>query len=90
MEMMSFTLSADLFWVSALGLELDELLGYLIVGPLGENAQNGPPGLVEVDPPAEGAPAGARPLLSDVAQLHDGRAKQPVLAREAVVLHANV
>lgn len=40
--------------------------------------------------PAERAPACTAALLYDIPQLHDGRADQPVLTREAVVLDADV
>ena len=45
-----------------LGLVLDELLGDLVVGPLAEDAEDGPAGLVHVDAAAQGQPAGAGTL----------------------------
>ena len=74
----------------ALGLELDKLLGDLVVGALGEDAQHGEACVVQVHPRAQRHPAGAAALLDDVAQLHERDADQPVLAREAVVLDAEL
>lgn len=76
--------------VADVRLELDELARHLVVGALRQDAQHRPSGLVHGQPSAQGQPAGAAALLDDVAQLHDGRTHQPVLAREAVVLHADV
>ena len=45
-----------------LGLELDELFGDLVVGPLGQDSQDGQSRLVHVDAAAERQPAGARAL----------------------------
>ena len=45
-----------------LGLELDELFGDLVVGPLGQDSQDGQSRLVHVYAPAERQPAGARAL----------------------------
>ena len=47
-----------------LGLELDELFGDLVVGPLGEDSQDGQSRLVHVDAAAERQPARARALSS--------------------------
>ncbi len=41
--------SADLLLGAALGLELDELFGDLVVGSLRQDAQDGPPGLVQLN-----------------------------------------
>ena len=45
-----------------LGLELDKVLGHLVGRPLGEDPEDGPAGLVHVDPPAQRQPAGAGAL----------------------------
>ena len=76
--------------MAALGLELDELLGDVVSSPLTQYPQHGPAGLVEADALGERAPAGAAAALGDVAQLQDGDADEAVVAREAVVLDAQV
>ena len=52
--------------VSHVQLQLHELLGHLVRRPLGEDPQDGPPGLVHLDPPAEGQPAGAGALNTNI------------------------
>ena len=48
--------------VPHVGLELDELPGDLVRGALREDAEDGPPGLVKLQPPPQRQPAGARAL----------------------------
>ena len=76
--------------MAALRLELDKLLGHLIVCPLRENAQDGPSRFVEADALAYRAPARARALLHNVPQLQHRDAYQAVLTRKAVVLGTDV
>ena len=45
-----------------LRLELDELLGHLVRGPLGENPQDGPPCLVHLDTTTQRKPTGTGTL----------------------------
>ena len=52
--------------VSHVQLQLHELLRHLVRRPLGEDPQDGPPGLVHLDPPAEGQPAGAGALNTNI------------------------
>ena len=52
--------------VSHVQLQLHKLLGHLVRRPLGEDPQDGPPGLVHLDPPAEGQPAGAGALNTNI------------------------
>ncbi|KPP70578.1 hypothetical protein Z043_110580, partial [Scleropages formosus] len=73
-----------------LRLELHELLGHLIVGTLGEDAQHRLARVVHVQSPAQGTPAGTAPPLSHIAQLHDGDAHDAVCPAKAVVLHAHL
>ena len=76
--------------MATLGLELDELLGDVVACPLRQNAQHGPAGLVEPDALGQRAPAGAAAALRHVSELQHRHADQPVLAREAVVLDAQM
>lgn len=50
--------------VPHVGLELDELPGDLVRGALREDAEDGPPGLVKLQPPPQRQPAGARTLAT--------------------------
>lgn len=73
-----------------LRLELDELLGDLVIGSLGEDAKDGEARLVHVHPRPQRAPAGTAAPLHHVPQLHHRRAHDAVRAAEAVVLHAHL
>ncbi|GFW47378.1 hypothetical protein TNCV_4536691 [Trichonephila clavipes] len=83
-------LHGDVLVVANLGLELDEFPGHLVVGALRENPEHGPARLVHVHAAAQWQPTCAAALLDDVTQLHHGHTHQPILPREAVVLHADV
>jgi len=52
-----------------LGLKLDELARNVVVSSLGENPQNGPAGLVEVNAAGERTPQCATRPLDDVSHL---------------------
>ena len=82
--------SADLLWMPALGLELDEFLRYLVIGSLGEDAEDGPPGFIQMDAAPQWTPTGTWALLSDVPQLHDCGTQKAVFSCKAVVLHTDV
>lgn len=47
-------------------LELDKLLGDLIIGTLGQDAQDCPSSLIQIDASTEGTPAGTAALVCDV------------------------
>lgn len=69
-------------------LELDELLGHLIVASLRQDAQHCEPRVVHVDAAAERQPARGAPTLDQLPQLQHRQPHRAVLACEAVVLHA--
>lgn len=71
-------------------LELDKLLGHLVVVALRENPQYRPAGLVHLYSLAQRQPTRARALLDDVLQLQYGNPDQTIVAREAIVLDADV
>ena len=71
-------------------LELDELLGHVVVVALGEDAQDGETRLVHVDAFPQRQPAGHAAFGSHVLQLQDGHAHGAVLSREAVILHTHL
>lgn len=81
-------LAAALLSGALVRLEFDELLGYVVVVALGEDAQDGEARLVHVDAFAQRQPAGDAAFGCHVLQLQDGHAHGAVLSREAVVLHA--
>lgn len=72
------------------GLELDELLGHVVVVALGEDAQHGEACLVHVDAFAQRQPAGDAAFGGHVLKLQDGHANGAVLSRKAVVLHTHL
>lgn len=71
-------------------LELDELLGHVVVVALGEDAQDGEAGLVHVDAFAQRQPAGDAAFRGHVLQLQDGHAHGAVLPSKAVVFHTHL
>lgn len=84
------SLAAALLCRALVGLELDELLGHVVVVALGEDAQDGEARLVHVDAFAQRQPAGDAAFGGHVLQLQDGHAHGAVLPREAVVLDAHL
>lgn len=72
------------------GLELDELLGHVVVVALGEDAQDGQSRLIHVDAFTQRQPAGGAALRGHVLQLKDSHAHGAVLSSKAVVLHAHL
>ena len=72
------------------GLELDELLGHVVVVALGEDAQHGEACLVHVDAFTQRQPAGDAAFGGHVLELQDGHANGAVLSRKAVVLHTHL
>lgn len=83
-------LAAALLRRALVGLELDELLGYVVVVALREDAQDRQARLVHVDALAQRQPAGDAALGGHILQLQDGHAHRAVLSCEAVVLHAHL
>lgn len=83
-------LAAALLCRALVGLELDELLGHVVVVTLGQDAQHGETGLVHVDAFAQRQPAGHAALGGHVLQLQDSHAHRAVLPGEAVVLHTDL
>lgn len=81
-------LAAALLCRALVRLELDKLLGHVVVVALGEDAQDGEACLVHVDAFAQWQPAGDAAFGRHVLQLQDGHAHGAVLSCEAVVLHA--
>lgn len=71
-------------------LELDELLGHLIIVALRKDAEDGEAGVIHVDSAAQGQPAGTAGSLQDIAELQDSNAHCPVLPGEAVILHTHL
>ena len=84
------TISSPFLGRARLRLQLDELLGDLVVGALGKDAEDGEARLVHVHTRPQGAPAGTAALLRYVSQLHDSHAHHAVRAAEAVVLHTHL
>lgn len=72
------------------GLELDELLGHLVIAALRQDTQHCEPRVVHVDAAAERQPARGAPALSQLPQLQHRQPHRAVLAREAVVFHAHL
>lgn len=83
-------LAAALLCRALVGLELDELLGHVVVVALGQDAQDGQSGFVHVDAFAQRQPAGGAAFGGHVLQLQDGHAHGAVLSGEAVVLHTHL
>lgn len=71
-------------------LELDELLGHIIVVALGEDAQDSEARLIHVDAFTQRQPAGGAALRDHVLQLKDRHAHGSVLTGEAVVFHTHL
>lgn len=71
-------------------LELDELLGHLIIVALRKDAEDSEAGVIHVDSAAQGQPAGAAGSLKDITELQDSDAHGPVLPGEAVILHTHL
>ena len=86
----SFLVFDSVLGVATFRLELDELLGDVVAGPLRKYPQHGPSGLVESDALGQRTPAGTAASLGHVPQLQHRHADQPVLACEAVVFHAQM
>lgn len=87
---LSCLLTAALLCGALVRLELDELLGDVVVVALGEDAQDGEARLVHVDAFAQRQPAGHAAFGRHVLQLQDGHAHGAVLSSEAVVLHTHL
>lgn len=83
-------LAAALLCRALVGLELDELLGHVVVVTLGQDAQDGQSGFVHVDAFAQRQPTGRAAFGGHVLQLQDGHAHCAVLSGEAVVLHTHL
>lgn len=83
-------LAAALLCRALVRLELDELLGHVVIVTLGQNAQDGQSGFVHVDAFAQRQPTGRAALGGHVLQLQDGHAHSAVLPGKAVVLHTHL
>lgn len=71
-------------------LELDELLGHVIIVTLGQDAEDSQSGFVHVDAFSQWQPTGRTALGSQVLQLQDSHAHGAVLSGEAIVLHTHL
>ena len=90
--------------VPHLRLQFHKLLRYFVRRPLAEDPQYRPSGLIHVDSPTEGQPAGTGALdgevtpgppplvylVHDVFELHDGNPYELVIAAKAIILHTDV
>lgn len=83
-------LAAALLCRALVRLELDELLGHVVVVTLGQDAQDSQSGFVHVDAFAQWQPTSCAALGGHVLQLQDGHAHSAVLSGEAVVLHTHL
>lgn len=72
------------------GFQLDELLGHLVSGPLGQDPHHRQARLVGVNAGAQRAPAHAALAVGDISQLDHGHAHHAVGPAEAVVLHRHL
>lgn len=83
-------LAAALLCRALVRLELDKLLGHVIVVTLGQDAQHGQTGFIHVDAFAQRQPTGRAALGGHVFQLQDGHPHGAVLTGETVVLHTHL
>lgn len=86
---MSF-LTAALLCRALVRLELDELLGHVVVVALREDTEHGEARLVHMDAFTQWQPACNTSFGGHVLQLQDRHAHGAVLSREAVVLHTHL
>lgn len=73
-----------------LGLELDKFFGHFIIYALRENPQDGEACVIQVQAPAQCAPASAGSLLHYIPQLHDSNANETIFSGKAIVFNTNV
>lgn len=75
---------------SGLRLQLDELFGHLVGGPLGQDSHHRGSCLICLNAWPQGTPAHAALPVRHVPQLDHGHAHHPVRPAEAVVLHRHL
>lgn len=82
--------SSSLLHRTGFRLQLDELFGHLVSGPLGQDTHHRQARLVGGDARPERTPAHAALAVGDVTQLDHRHADHPVRPAEAVILHRHL